>query len=270
MKKLIVFVLVGLVFCGCRQQLNVKELQLQDFIDKHVEMVEPMYRDMALAYWVAATTGKAEEYAKVSEYELKLRQVYSDADDYAMLKEMKESGAIEEPLLARHVDVLHNGYLENQIDSELMKQIVELGNDIDRQFSTFRGTIDGETVTDNEIKEILKSETDLEKREKAWLASKQVGIEVADDLVRLVKLRNEAAEKLGYENYHTLSLTMSEQDVGELDKIFAELYELTKGPFGELKVELDGILAGNFGIAVGEMEPWHYHDPFFQETPLVY
>jgi len=86
----------------------------------------------------------------------------------------------------------------------------------------------------------------------------------------LVKLRNQAARKLGFDNYHTLSLATSEQDVKELDKIFEELYELTNEPYAKLKADLDSILAAKYEVAVTELMPWHYHDPFFQETPMVY
>jgi peptidyl-dipeptidase A len=34
--------------------------------------------------------------------------------------------------------------------------------------------------------------------------------------------------------------------------------------------ELDEILAKGYGIDPEELMPWHYHDPFFQRTPLVY
>ncbi len=183
---------------------------------------------------------------------------------------MKASGEIKNKLEQRQLDLLYNGYLENQIEPDLLKQIVELGDDIEKNFSTFRGSINGEKVTDNEIKEILKTETDSAKRKQAWLASKQVGAQVADDLIKLVKLRNEGARKLGFANYHTLSLTAAEQDVNEIDKIFDKLYELTNEPFRKLKAELDEKLAEEYNVSVDELMPWHYHDPFFQETPLVY
>ncbi|HUT46873.1 MAG TPA: M2 family metallopeptidase, partial [Sedimentisphaerales bacterium] len=41
-------------------------------------------------------------------------------------------------------------------------------------------------------------------------------------------------------------------------------------PFTRMKNELDIILADSYGIATGDLMPWHYHDPFFQRTPLVY
>ena len=258
----------GVLLFGCSP--NAKEEQMQAFITTHVEKVKPMEKEANLAYWDAATSGKSEDYDKVGTLTLELRQVYSDPCDFAFLKEAKESGQVKEPMLARQMDMLYNAYLENQIEPELLRQIVELGTEIEKDFSTFRGTIDGEKVTDNRIKEILKTETDSAKREIAWLAGKQVGPEVAEDLIRLVKLRNKAARKLGFDNYHTLSLTTAEQDVKELDNIFNELYELTNEPFAKLKAELDDILAKQCGVDVSELKPWHYHDPFFQETPLVY
>ena len=267
LKSITILVLIAAI-SGCAQ--NAKEKQLQTFIDNHVAKVKPLSKENNLAYWAAATTGKEEDYDKVSELTLKLRQIYSDPNDFAMLKEMKASGEIKNPLLKRQLDLLYNGYLENQIEPDLLKQIVDLGNDIEKNFSTFRGSINGEKVTDNDIKDILKTETDSAKRKQAWLASKQVGVQVSDDLIKLVKLRNEAARKLGFANYHTLSLTAAEQDVNEIDKLFNELYELTNEPFRKLKAELDEKLAEEYNVSVDELMPWHYHDPFFQETPLVY
>ena len=118
--------------------------------------------------------------------------------------------------------------------------------------------------------DILKTEPNSVKRQQAWEASKQVGPVVSADMIKLVKLRNEAARKVGFDNYHTMSLVTSEQDVKQIDKIFNELYELTNKPFGRAKADLDKILAVKYGVKVAEIEPWHYHDPFFQETPLVY
>jgi len=268
LSTLVVTLAVSVALLGCTS--NQKEKQLQEFISTHVEKVKPMHKETSLAYWDAATSGKAEDYEKVSELTLKIRQVYSDPEDFAFLKDLKESGQARDPILARQLRMLYNAYLGNQIDTELLKELVDLGTEIEKNFSTFRSTIEAEKVTDNQIKEILKDQTDSAERKQAWLASKQVGAVVADDIIRLVKLRNRAAKKLGFENFHTLSLAAAEQDVKELDRIFNELYELTNEPFAALKTDLDRILAARYGVAENELMPWHYHDPFFQETPMVY
>jgi len=249
---------------------SAKENELKDFIASHVEKIKPLDKQANLAWWDAYTTGNANAYDRLSELTLQIRRIYSDPKDFAFLKGMKESKQVKDPLLARQLTVLYNAYLANQIEPELLKQIVELGTQIEKNFSTFRGTIDGKKVTDNEIKDILKDETDSAKRQKAWLASKQVGAAVAADLVRLVKLRNEAARKLGFDNYHTMALATGEQNVKELDKIFADLYQRTNKPFAKVKAELDQVLAKKYGVSPDQLMPWHYHDPFFQETPMVY
>ena len=264
----IVMLTMGVLVFGCAP--SVKERQLDDFITAHVEKIKPMSKEAAIASWDAAVSGKAEDYDKMSKMTLKIRQVYSDAGEYAFLKDMKESGQVTDAMSARQLGGLYNAYLRNQIEPGLLKEIVDLGTEIEKKFSIFRGSIDGKKVTANEIRDILKTETDSAKRERAWLASKQVGAVVAGDIIRLVKLRNRAAKKVGFDNYHTLRLTTGEQDVEELDKIFAELYKLTNVPYAKLKKDLDRKLAANCGVRVRELTPWHYHDPFFQETPMVY
>ena len=268
LSTLVFMLTMSVILFGCAH--NAKEAELDEFITSHVEKIKPMSKEVSLASWEAAISGKPEDYDKVSELTLKVRQVYSNPQEFAFLKEAKDSGQVTDTVLARQLDVLYNNYLESQIEPGLLKKIVDLGTKIEKNFSTFRGTIEGDKVTGNEIKEILKTQTDSGKRKQAWLASKQVSVEVADDIIQLVKLRNEAARKLGFDNYHTLSLAATEQDVKELDRIFDQLYELTNEPYAKLKAELDRILADNYGITVAELMPWHYHDPFFQETPLVY
>jgi peptidyl-dipeptidase A len=259
---------ISVIVFGCES--ITEEQQMQKFITSHVQKIKPMAKETNLAWWDAAVSGKSEDYDKVSKLTLEIRQVYSNRTEFTFLKDLKQTGSVKDALPARQLEVLYRAYLSNQIEPELLKEIVDLGTETEKKFSTFRGTIEGKKVTDNKIKEILKTETDSAKRKQAWLASKQVGAEVADDIIRLVKLRNKAARKLGFDNYHTMSLTTGEQNVGDLDRIFNELYELTNEPFAKLKADVDRMLAANCGVAVTELMPWHYHDPFFQETPMVY
>jgi len=263
-----VLLLVVATAGGCGPDNKEKDLQL--FVTNHVARIKPIEKEAALASWNAAVTGDANDYDLSSQLTLQLRRIYSNPDEFAFLKALKASGDIQDPLLARQLDVLYNKYLSNQIEPELLEKIVALGTEIEKRFSTFRGTIDGRKVTDNEIKVILKDQTNRVVRKQAWEASKQVGQAVAADLIRLVKLRNQAAQALGFNNYHTLVLTTGEQDVNDLDRLFNELYERTNEPFARLKAELDQMLAIRSGITVEEMLPWDYHDPFFQETPMVY
>ena len=268
----IIALLVGIALSGCKTETKTEtnEEQLKVFVDAHLEKVMPMEKEANLAEWAAATTGKPEDYEKVTQIQLKLRQVYSDTEEFAFLDGIKKAGPLKDPILQRQLDTLHKSYLTNQIDADLLKQTVELSTAIQEKFNTFRSKIDGTEVTSNQIDEILKTQTDSDQRKSAWVAAKSVAPVIADDIVKLVRLRNQAAKKVGFDNFHSLSLHAVEQDPKQLDDIFGKLYELTKGPYAEMKADLDSVLAANCGIAADEIMPWHYHDTFFQETPLVY
>ncbi|MBN2591959.1 MAG: M3 family oligoendopeptidase [Sedimentisphaerales bacterium] len=265
---LLAVVVTAVFFAGCCP--TTKQGQLEQFIKTHVAKVEPLTKKANLAYWDATTAGEAEYYDRFGNLQLQISELYSNSQDFTFIKDMRESSRIKNPRLARQLNKLYYTYLRNQADPEPLKEIVDLDSKIQEKYSSFRGTIDDEEITMSDIYTILTTGKDCRKRELAWKASKQVGNVIVGDLLKLVKLRNKAAQEIGFDSYHALSIIAGEQSVRELDHIFDELYELTNEPFARLKQELDIILAESYGIAVEDLMPWHYHDPFFQRTPLVY
>ena len=263
-----VFLTLPLFFLGCAQ--NTTESRLQQFIITHVAQVEPLTTQTNITYWNASTTGNREDYDLLHQLQFEIRHIYGNPKEYALIKEMRGSGQIEEPILRRQLEKLYFMFQRNQIEPNLLKKIVELDTRIQEKYSRFRGTMEGKEVTNSDIYTILTTEGNTRTRELAWKASKQVGEVIINDFLELIKLRNEAARRLGFDNFHTLSIITGEQRVEELDRLFAELDRLTYKPFVRLKGELDRILADNYGITPEDLMPWHYHDPFFQRTPLVY
>ena len=240
------------------------------FVEAHTATIAPLSTRANLTYWDATTTGNPQAWDRYEALQLAIRQVYSSREDFARIKAFKESGTIDDPRVARQIDKLYYPYLQNQIEPELLAQIVTLDTQIQQTYNNYRGRIDGQDVTMSDIYTLMTTEANTSKREAAWRASRQVGNAIITDLLRLVKLRNEAARQLGFDNYHTMAIVTGEQDVAELDRIFEELDAMTREPFAALKKELDAILAEGYGIVPETLMPWHYHDPFFQRTPLVY
>ena len=228
-----------------------------DFVRKHSQKLEPLLKQAKLAYWEAATSGLEAAYDAYARLELEIRRLHNDPQAFRRLEAGLKNDMPADRRLARQVRLLYNAHLENQIEPARMEEMVRLSARVDKRFSTFRPALEGKSVTDNDIKQILKTETDPARRREAWQASKQVGAAVAADIIALVRLRNRAAGSLGFDTYHDLALTVAEQERGELDGIFAELRSLTDAPFAEAKEEPE------------ELMPWHYHDPFFQEAPAV-
>ena len=172
--------------------------------------------------------------------------------------------------LARQIDLLYLAYLEKQVPPELLKKITAKANAVEQAFNVFRAKVDGQEMADSKVRSILKESADSSLRQKVWEASKGVGKVVEGELAELVKLRNEAATKLGFKNFHAMMLTLNEQDGAELIKLFDELDDLTRKPFTDAKADIDDRIARKCNVKVEELMPWHYHDPFFQESPAVF
>jgi peptidyl-dipeptidase A len=254
-----------LMFCSMRND----ETDLRAFIDTHIKIIEPKLKAMNLADWNANATGEKKYYDERVAIEVEINKIYSNKHEYEQLNKWKKSGNIKDQLLQRQLILLYNNYVKNQMDTTLMRKIVEKNAEIANKFNTFRPILEGKEVDDNAINNILKNETNSTKRQKAWEASKEVGKAVAPMVVELVKLRNEAARQLGFANFYEMSLVTSEQTVSEIIAIFDELKTLTDEPFKKLKAEIDATLAKKYGIKPDHMMPWHYQDRFFQEAPQM-
>jgi peptidyl-dipeptidase A len=143
-------------------------------------------------------------------------------------------------------------------------------NAIEKAFNGYRAKVAGVELADSKIRDILKNSKDSGQRRQAWESSKGVGAVVENDLKELVQLRNRAAKALGFADYHVMMLALNEQKQADVVALFDELDALTREPFLEAKGEIDAKLAASYGLKVAELRPWHYHDPFFQESPAVF
>jgi peptidyl-dipeptidase A len=253
---------------GCKSNQS-DDAKLHDFIEHHLKIVEPLMKAQSLAEWNANATGEKKYYDEAAAMDFEIRMVRSNRDEFMFLKELKEKRSIRDSLLQRELILLFNNYVKNQLDTILLRSITDKQAAIALKFNTFRGTIDGKQVNDNEIRQMLGNERDQIKRKRAWEASKQVAKDVAPLLVELAKLRNEAAKKIGFENFYVMMLAADEQDAAEVVNVFDELKTLTDEPYRQMKEALDAHLAKKFGITPAGLRPWHYEDPFFQEAPVV-
>lgn len=244
--------------------------EFESFLAQHEAQVSSLTKEESLAYVKATVSGNEADYQKVSELSLAVDKIYANKEDFQKLKAWKESNRIKDPLLKRQLDLLYLDYLGNQIDEKKLEEMINLQTRIEQKFNTYRVEVDGKKLTDNEVLEILKTSTDNQELERVWKASKIIGELVAPDLLILVKLRNEAARELGFDNFHQMQLSLSEQDPEEIEALFDELDELTRDAFARYKQEMDILLAQRYKIAPEDLRPWHYQNPFFQQAPQLY
>ena len=249
---------------------NMDEEAFEAFLEAHTRLIAPLSRQSALAYFEATQTGKKEAYERYSDLSLAERMIYADPEAFRRIEAFKDSGKVQDPALARQLELLYNAFLANQIPLELLERITRKETSVEETFNTFPYEIDGKPVSNNEITRILKEETDSGRLEKAYEAQKAVGKAVAPELLELINLRNEAARGLGFSDYYTMSLKLDEQDTSWVHALFGELKALTDSPYKALKETLDEALSVRYGIPKDALMPWHYQDPFFQAAPEVF
>ncbi len=242
---------------------------IRSFLDAHVARIEPLSRQVNLAYWNATISGRPEDFDRYAKLEVELQKVYTNACEFADVKRwLDETG--DDGLERRQLDLLYRTYLRNQIDPSRIEEMTRLSSKIVQAFGTYRARVDGRSLTGNDVRNVLKQSSDAAYRRQVWEADKVVGGEVRDELLELVRLRNEVARSLGFTDYYVMSLELSEQHVEELAALFDRLDAATSEPFARAKGEIDSALAQRYGVAPGDLRPWHYEDPFFQETPRVF
>ena len=244
------------------------DAQAKKFVEYYVATVRPLEIEASRLSWIANVTGKEADYQKKQAAEENLDTCLANPKRFAELKAIKQAG-VRDPLLARQMAVLYLEFLGRQVSPALLKKISTKSNEVEREFNVYRYDVGGKKVTDNEISRILVESRDSVERRAAWEARKTIGRAVVGDLKAVVALRNEAARKLGFKNYHGMQLYLNEQSDEQVLKLFDELDELTREPYRKAKAEIDAALAKSYGITVEEIRPWHYHDPYFAEVPAV-
>ena len=245
-----------------------REQALSAAIRRLVAEIEPLQLQHNLAYWQASLTGDPAAEEEAARLDTEIRTVFSRPDEYESLRALAAAGGVADPLLARQLTLLLNAYRGQQLEPATIARLVRLEKRLESRFNTFRAELDGRRVLDNDLRRVLVESADSAARRRAWEAAKQIGTEVAPELIELVRLRNEAARSLGFDNYYTMRLTLDEQDEAELFDLLDELERGTRPLFEGYKRGLDACLAARFGVAPAELRPWHCADPFFQEAPV--
>ena len=241
------------------------EERLAAFMNQYQDDYKRMYCESSYAWWDSMIDGTKESFEKSAAASLAMSVYHSDSKKYEELKKLRREAVNATPIEKRAAYVAERTFEQNQIPTDLNKKIVDLGSEIEQIFQTQRAKLAGKEYTNNELLAMLEKETDSQKRYEIWDALKQVGELVAPKMVELAKLRNEAAQKLGYKNYWEMTVSFQEFNPEELIAIFENLDRLTAPAFTQIKKKMDTELKEKFGV--DKIMPWHYDNPFFQQAP---
>lgn len=244
--------------------------EFKTFLQQFEQRAIPLSRESSILAFNATISGQDADYEKSAQAALAEEKIYADTAAFARLMAFHASGKITDPLLKRQLEILYLSYLRHQVDHALLEELIRRQTDIEQKFNTYRVTVGDQTYSDNQVDSILRHSINSGELEAVWKASKQIGPQVAQDVIDLAKLRNRVAKSLGFANFYVMQLTLGEQNPDEVSALFDELDSLTHREFVFLKGQMDSVLAARCGIKTSELRPWHYQNRFFQEAPSIY
>lgn len=126
--------------------------------------------------------------------------------------------------------------------ADLVKARIKAETEQTEKLFGFQYMLNGRKVNTNALDEILRSETDLNKRQQAWESSKEVGKGLKSGLNQLRNLRNQTVQALGYEDffhYQVSEYGMKTDEMMALNKkILSELWPLYRELHTYMRYEL--------------------------------
>lgn len=259
-----------LLVSGCADnQLEIATQQLQALLQKYDSELVPMRLAYNRESFWAASTGNPQAYDKAAKLKMQQAQFFTQAADFRTISQLYKNPVFQTPLQRRQVHLLYHEYLQYQMPPQLAQQTYALEKSIYQRTANFRIAYQDQELSKADIRQRMSQSKSSQELQAIWLASKKLGELNADDLLQLVKIRNQAAQQLGFVNFFEMQLAINELQPDYLQELFDELDVLTRGPYAQIKADIDRALAQRYSIAEAQLQPWHYQDLYFQYPPKL-
>src|SRR6266446_3428052 len=135
--------------------------EISSYISAHTAIVAPLQKDYSVKFWDLSLSGNQElEKALVAAKERYLK-VYNNRGEFKQIREWKSANIPLDELEARQLRLIHDAFVPNQIEPDVLRDIVERETHIENFFNTFRARFEEGEASDNQLRDILRNETDV-------------------------------------------------------------------------------------------------------------
>jgi peptidyl-dipeptidase A len=166
---------------------------------------------------------------------------------------------LPDPLVRQLDYILYEAANNPESVSDLVKKRIKVETEAVEKLYGYDFKIDSVSVTTNQIDELLRSETNLDKRLAAWETSKGVGRSLRDDLTLLQQYRNQTVQPLGYKDYFSYQVSEYGMTSGELRAQMLQIMRELRPLYRELHTWARYELAKKYGVKeVPDMIPAHW------------
>ena len=267
--KNLVLIFITLVLFSCSNEKSVeretsksKQIVVQKFIDEYTKEYQRLYTLSSETAWKANTYIKEGDTA-TSNASQRADKAYAafvgSSENIKMAQEALKNRDALTPTQVRQLNaILYKAANNPGTEPELVAERIKADNEQNNKLYGFDFKIDGKSVSTNEIDQILKTETDVNKRLAAWEASKEVGIELKDGLENLRNLRNKTVTSLGYNDYFSYQVSDYGMTADEMITLNRKINKELRPLFRELHTYARYELAKKYNTEVPDMLPAHW------------
>ena len=220
--------------------------------------LEKLAYNAEISAWDFYTNSTHENMHKYADAQEEMSNLYKNKDLYEKFKQIKETGLGDKHIDKQIKDIVRAFYDEIESGEEL-KALRDKENEIANKYNSYVMTLDGEPVSKAEISKILETEKDVKIRQKVYEANIKAGDVIADDLIELVKMRNDYAKLKGYDNYFDYSVEENyDIEPQKLEQLLNGVYEKVSVVCEKLYAKRRKELSKSFGIKEDELCDFHY------------
>lgn len=239
------------------------QAEVQAFLDDFEARYVELYAATSEAQWLANTRiieGDETNRKKAEEARQALAVFSGNAETIEKTRKFLESKDQLTDLQVRQLEaILYGAANLPQTVPDLVAARIEAEAVQNEKLFGFDFQIDGESVSANDIDDVLASSTDLDERLAAWQASKEVGKVLRPGLDEMVQLRNQTVQSLGYDDYFHYQVSdygmTSEEMMETLQSFIRDIWPL----YRELHTWARYELADDYGVSeVPDLLPAHW------------
>lgn len=233
-----------------------KFIQIREDLSKDLK---PILSDAELACWNFYTNSNTQNLQEMNLAQDKVTDFYDNEEIYKKLKQINDNGGVCDKRLKKQLKNLTNTFGDGIEFKNEIKEMNELENEISKKINSYQMKIDNEPVSKAQIQKILETEKNSEIRKKAYNAKITAGDLIAEDLIKLVKLRNNFAQKKQYENYFEYKIK-EDYDITskELDKLLTDVSNNTQKSVKKVLDEVKNDLSKAFNINIKDLKNYHF------------
>lgn len=255
------FLTVYICSCSITSQSAVQD-EVQTFLDQYTKTYLELSYESSKAEWKTNTyiiEGSTETAEATQQAKEALSEFTGSVENIEKIRKFLQTKDQLTPLQVRQLQkALYMAADKPQTVPDLVKERIRLETKLIEQLFGFDFKIEDKSVSTNDIDKVLWTETDVEKRLQAWIASKEVGKDLKQGLADVRDLRNKTVQALGYDNFFAYQVSdyglSTPQMLSSLKKIYQDIFPL----YRELHTYTRYELAKRYKMDVPDELPAHW------------